>query len=129
MPVDFQPNKAAPLSSVAEAAEGDIFTPEGSKPHSTPQALDKAGIAKVLPCLLLASSCHSTSTRHSCTWDHDNLVWHTLLVLLWVSEVSYYMHQAYRDESTHGFVFMTTLSAMACSFHLINNRDMLTPFP
>ena len=44
---DFQPNKAAPLSSVAVAAGGDIFTPNGkSQPHSTPQALDKAGIAK-----------------------------------------------------------------------------------
>ncbi|DBB09760.1 TPA: hypothetical protein ACH3X3_001395 [Trebouxia sp. C0006] len=45
---DFQPNKAAPLSSAAVAAEGDIFTPEGSKPHSTPKALDKAGIAKIV---------------------------------------------------------------------------------
>ena len=46
MSADFQPNKAAPLSSAAVAAEGDIFTPDGSKPHSTPKALDKAGIAK-----------------------------------------------------------------------------------
>ncbi|DBA72626.1 TPA: hypothetical protein ACH3X2_010374 [Trebouxia sp. C0005] len=45
---DFQPNKAAPLSSAAVAAEGDIFTPDGSKPHSTPKALDKAGIAKIV---------------------------------------------------------------------------------
>ena len=44
---DFQPNKAPPLSSVAVAAGGDIFTAEGPKPHSTPQALDKAGILKV----------------------------------------------------------------------------------
>ena len=44
---DFQPNKAPPLSSVAVAAGGDIFTAEGPKPHSTPQALDKAGISKV----------------------------------------------------------------------------------
>ncbi len=44
---DFQPNKAPPLSSVAVAAEGDIYTSEGPKPHTTPQALDKAGIAKV----------------------------------------------------------------------------------
>lgn len=44
---DFQPNKAPPLSSVAVAAGGDIFTAEGAKPHSTPLALDKAGIFKV----------------------------------------------------------------------------------
>lgn len=44
---DFQPNKAPPLSSVEVAAGGDIFTAEGPKPHSTPQALDKAGISKV----------------------------------------------------------------------------------
>ena len=43
---DFQPGKAAPLSSVAKAAGGDIFTADGPKPHTTPQALDKAGIAK-----------------------------------------------------------------------------------
>lgn len=55
MCADFQPNKAAPLSSAAVAAEGDIFTPEGSKPHSTPKALDKAGIAKA--CLCLSHTC------------------------------------------------------------------------
>ena len=44
---DFQPGSKPPLSSVAVAAEGDVFTPSGPKPHSTPQALDKAGIAKV----------------------------------------------------------------------------------
>ena len=43
----FQPNRGAPLSSVAVAAAGDVITPEGSKPHTTPKALDKAGIAQV----------------------------------------------------------------------------------
>lgn len=45
---DFQPNKEPPLSSVAVAAGGEIFTAEGPKPHSKPKALDKAGIAKVV---------------------------------------------------------------------------------
>ena len=44
---DFQPNEAPPLSSVAVAAAGDVMTPKGSFPHTTPKALDKAGIDKV----------------------------------------------------------------------------------
>ena len=44
---DFQPDKAPPLSSVPIAAGGDIFTADGPKPHTKPQALDNAGIAKV----------------------------------------------------------------------------------
>ena len=43
----FQPNRAAPLSSVAVAAEGQLITKEGPKPKATPKALDKAGIAQV----------------------------------------------------------------------------------
>ena len=44
---DFQPNEAPPLSSVAVAAAGDVMTPKGSFPHTTPKALDKAGIDQV----------------------------------------------------------------------------------
>lgn len=54
---EFQPGGKPPLSSVAVAAEGDIFTPSGPKPHSTPQALDKAGIAKVCPWLVMPRTC------------------------------------------------------------------------
>ncbi len=57
MSADFQPNKAAPMSSAAVAAEGDIFTTDGSKPHSTPKALDKAGIAKACLCLSHTAYC------------------------------------------------------------------------
>ena len=79
---DFQPNKAPPLSSVAVAPAGDIFTAEGPKPHSKPQALDKAGISKVsissLPLLiilcLISVSNSIADPCTTCKWCHVSIL-------------------------------------------------------